>query len=128
MTKYDGFDNWQDVAVNFSNLGYNASDAAKLAEIPEPEEVLVAAYEQGGYEGDAWVVYRNGDKYYTVEGGHCSCYGLEGKWEPEEYESAEALLKCLSKGDWTYGAKKTYIEMVKYILSERVTTTQSDIE
>lgn len=43
-----------------------------------------------------WVVFRKEDKLYEVHGSHCSCYGLEGQWSPEE-TSFEALLDRLEK-------------------------------
>lgn len=55
-------------------------------------EVLYASYNYGCYEGDALVIYRKDDKLYEVNGGHCSCYGLEGQWQPEE-TFPEALKK-----------------------------------
>ena len=121
MATYDGFTDWNDVAASFAGERWGSSlkaeDAVEL--IPEPEEVLVAVNHQEDYEGDAWVVFRNGGKYYTVEGSHCSCYGFEGQWSPEEYPDAASLLAALSKGDWTYGAKKDHIEEVKRLLEKR---------
>jgi hypothetical protein len=123
MAIYDGFDNWAAVAGDFT--GYYDWDeerkAKSLKEIPEPEEVILAAYHQESYEGDAWVIYRNGDKYYTVDGGHCSCYGLEGQWKPEEYPDAKTLFEALDKGDWSYsyGAKKEHYNAVKDLLQQR---------
>lgn len=48
--------------------------------------ILLAAYEYIYYEGDAYVLLFNTQdhKLYEVHGSHCSCYGLEGQWEPEE--------------------------------------------
>lgn len=46
--------------------------------------VLYAWYEYADYSGSAFVLYKKGDKLFEVNGGHCSCYGLEGQWEPEE--------------------------------------------
>ena len=43
--------------------------------------ILFASYGQGGYEGDAWVLFEEDGKLFEVNGGHCSCYGLEGQWE-----------------------------------------------
>lgn len=62
---------------------------------PAPDEILIAVYQTGDYEGSSVVAYRNGDKYYYVYGGHCSCYGLEGQFEPEEYESKELFIAAL---------------------------------
>lgn len=119
---YDGFENWHDVAVNF-DTGYSWDDeskAAALAKIPEPEEVILAANNQGGYEGDAWIVYRNGEQYYEVEGDHCSCMGFEGQFDPQEYENVALFLDVLNKRDWNYGAKEKYNEAVKLILKSRI--------
>lgn len=57
----------------------------------EPEEVIYAGYDIDGYEGSALVIYRQGGKVFEVTGGHCSCYGLEGQWEPEEFDYATYL-------------------------------------
>jgi hypothetical protein len=35
------------------------------------------------YDGCALVVYEKGGTLYEVNGSHCSCYDLEGQWEPE---------------------------------------------
>lgn len=55
-------------------------------------EVLFAEYSYESYEGSAFVLFKRDGKLYEVSGGHCSCYGLEGQWDPEE-TSPEALLK-----------------------------------
>jgi hypothetical protein len=93
-----GFDNWKDVSDQFTGT-YSWSDT-KPTPIPEPEEVIVANYETASYEGHALVVFRNGEKFYTVDGSHCSCYGLEGQWEPEEYDTPELLLAALKKASY----------------------------
>jgi hypothetical protein len=77
---------------------------------PLPDEVIAADYDGGGYDGAAFVVYRNGDKYYTVSGSHCSCYGLEDQWEPEEY-TKEQLIAALQKMEpgWRSEAENTVL-------------------
>lgn len=80
----DLFTCWNDVRREFA------------CDEPEPDEVVTASYSYEDYSGRAWVVYRNGDKFFEVEGGHCSCYGLEDQWKPEEYEPSvflEALFR-----------------------------------
>ena len=57
---------------------------------PTEEELLFASYGGGSYEGDATMVWRHGGKLYETQGSHCSCYGLEGQFEPEE-TTVEAL-------------------------------------
>lgn len=59
--------------------------------------ILLASYLQEGYEGDAFVLFQKDGKLFEVNGGHCSCYGLEGQWEPKE-SSVEELRHRLEKG------------------------------
>lgn len=47
-------------------------------------EILLASYTYEDYNGDAFVLFRKDGKLFEVNGGHCSCYGLEGQWDPEE--------------------------------------------
>jgi hypothetical protein len=70
---HGAFDCWADVMSAFA------------VEFPEPDEVLLAHYNIDGYEGSAAVLYCNRGTYFYVSGSHCSCYGLEGQWAPEEY-------------------------------------------
>ena len=44
------------------------------------------------YEGAAHVFYLHEGKLWEVSGAHCSCYGLEDQWEPEEGD-VRAVLK-----------------------------------
>ena len=69
-----------------------------------PEEVLIAWYEYEYYSGQAVVLYRQDNKLYLVNGGHCSCNGLEGQWEPDEV-TVPQLRMFLDKG--------TYFDQVK---------------
>lgn len=46
--------------------------------------ILFASYAYEDYSGDAFVLFEQDGKLFEVNGGHCSCYGLEGQWEPEE--------------------------------------------
>lgn len=69
--------------------------------IQEPEgiEILLASYTYIWYEGTAFVLYRDkkDGKLYEVNGGHCSCYGLEEQWAPEE-TNVEVLRHRIEKG------------------------------
>lgn len=47
-------------------------------------KILLASYSYENYSGNAFVLFKKGGKYYEVNGSHCSCYGLEDQWEPEE--------------------------------------------
>ena len=65
-------------------------------------EVLLASYRTGSYDGEAFVLFSRGGKLFEVNASHCSCYGLEGQWEPEE-TSVAALMSRMENGD--LGAK-----------------------
>ncbi len=59
--------------------------------------VLLASYDTSSYESYAFVLFERGGKLYEVNGSHCSCYGLEGQWAPEETTVA-ALRHRLENG------------------------------
>lgn len=46
--------------------------------------ILFASYELGDYCGDAFVLFVENGTLYEVNASHCSCYGLEDQWTPEE--------------------------------------------
>ena len=79
-----GFDNWSDVLNNF-----------KEPESLEPE-IVVAYYDDEDYDGNAVVLFKQFDEYGWVEGSHCSCYGLEGQWEPELYDK-DMMISVLNR-------------------------------
>lgn len=58
---------------------------------PNSMDVRFAIYgDTYGYSGSAHVLFVRDGKLYEVNGSHCSCYGLEGQWYPEE-TSVEAI-------------------------------------
>lgn len=59
--------------------------------------ILIASYDLGDYCGDAFVLYVENGRLYEVHGSHCSCYGLEDQWEPEE-TMFSALKHRIEKG------------------------------
>lgn len=99
MEIYEGlFGSWADVQRQFE------------MNVPEPEQVIYAEYDQPGYDGWANVFYRIGDQFYWAYGSHCSCYGLEGQWDPEEYD-AQSLVHALRKGNhWRLSENARQIE------------------
>lgn len=48
------------------------------------EKILFATYTNENYEGSAYALFVKDGKLFEVHGGHCSCYGLEDQWIPEE--------------------------------------------
>ncbi len=59
--------------------------------------ILFASYSYENYSGDAFVLFEKDGKLYEVNGSHCSCYGLEGQWAPEE-TNVQALKYRLYEG------------------------------
>lgn len=103
-----GWTNSQDVLNSF-NASSEALDGCR---------VFVACYRDTDYSGSAYVLYASGKTLYEVHGGHCSCYGLEGQWEPEDttIESIQFRLKngnldvCMGgQGDKVLHAVKRYL-------------------
>jgi hypothetical protein len=80
-------------------------------------EILYAAYECDGYECDAMVLYRDrAGHYFEVYGSHCSCYGLEDQWEPEETTLASLKLRAergAFKGTYSVTSWDVLIRLVK---------------
>ena len=58
---------------------------------------LFASYSYENYSGDAFVLLEKDNELYEVNGGHCSCFGLEGQFKLES-TSLEALEHRLIKG------------------------------
>ena len=63
-------------------------------------KVLLAWYGYGSYCGEALVIFRKDGKLYEVNASHCSCFGLEGQWTPEE-----TTLDALRMRDLTSSSK-----------------------
>ena len=64
-------------------------------------DILVAYYGDESYEGYAYVLFMKNGKLYEVCGGHCSCHGLEGQWDPEE-TSWDVIDKYVDEGNLPY--------------------------
>lgn len=86
-----------DVISNF-NL-----DTAQ-AEVLRAADRVYAVYGHEDYDGWAFVLYRTQGRWYEVHGSHCSCYGLEGQWEPEE-----AVLQAVARYDCDTASWKAFI-------------------
>lgn len=83
----------------------NEEDVCKEFAIDSIDGVIIfAAYEIDGYDGSADVIFVSQGKFFHVQGSHCSCYGLEDQWEPEEMP-IEALRHIVNKG---YGPLNTF--------------------
>lgn len=76
--------------------------------------ILFASYGEDNYSGDAWVLFEQDGKLYEVNGSHCSCYGLEGQWCPEEVSLKEIENRIINgtfgKDDWSGNEFKNEIK------------------
>ena len=96
---FGGFNNLEDIAREFADEPYNRK--RKIPEnLPTEEQIIFAAYEGGSYDGAAIVVYEKDGKLYEVNGSHCSCYGLEGQWAPEETTREALAMRKLASYDY----------------------------
>lgn len=116
MNKYSGeFDNRLDVARNF-NEGVGQRYEGEFTpneNFPAEEDILVASYAAGNYDGAAFVLFRKGDKLYEVNGSHCSCFGLEDQWEPEE-----TTLDAITMRKKAYGMTDEAWDLVQKLAAE----------
>jgi hypothetical protein len=102
-----------------------------MSEFQEPAEtfdgceILFAVYETPDYEGYAFVLFAKDGVLYEVNGSHCSCYGLEGQWEPEKVNAQELVNRT---GTSSYGVVpqfgKEIVEVVTAFLWKATITGQ----
>ncbi|ASZ76375.1 hypothetical protein [Proteus phage PM2] len=72
----------------FMDLFTSKEDICNEFQIPPDvladKEIVLAYYDCEDYCGCAIVIYVDTlGQFWEVHGSHCSCYGLEGQWEPE---------------------------------------------
>lgn len=103
--KYIGFGDLENMLQEFEHGkwlgdGRYAKDDVFIAapDAPTDDEIVIACYNQQSYDGDAFVLYRRDGRLYEVNGSHCSCYGLEGQWKPEETTAAALKMQKNSYG------------------------------
>lgn len=73
---------------------------------------MFAAYENESYEGYALVIFSKEGKLYEVNGSHCSCYGLEDQWSPEETSLDALRMRKYSYGNMQYDLEQFLIDFV----------------
>jgi hypothetical protein len=86
----------------YLGLFADRADVAREFEVElDPDvAIVVAAYEYEDYSGAAFVVFLQGNRLWEVTGSHCSCYGLEGQWNPEEASLRELTRRPSFLGGW----------------------------
>jgi hypothetical protein len=98
--KYFGvFSDRESVAREFDEGRGSRFDASfVIAEtFPTDDQILFAVYDCPPYEGVAFVVFERDGILYEVHGSHCSCWGLEDQWEPEETSRAALAIRRLDQ-------------------------------
>lgn len=73
-------------------------------------DFVYSEYNQGSYEGDAFVVFIRDGKLFEVNASHCSCYGLDGTWEPEETTLSALLARPNVPPEAKENLKKMVVE------------------
>jgi hypothetical protein len=62
--------------------------------------ILFASYYYRNYHGEAWILFEENKELFEINASHCSCFGLEGQFDPEKVILKE-LKNRLEKG--TFG-------------------------
>lgn len=126
------FENIESIVSEFEIDDYErwAKDEDKLRKNTEVVEafkkryiILYADYEYENYSGDAYVLGFDKEKgtWFEVHGSHCSCYGLEGQWEPEYFNTLQDLKNVLAKRNWyaekpyAYEARSNSLDLQKWL-------------
>lgn len=87
-----GSDNYDGHGLEGLKAGFEIGDDMLVG-----VDILLASYSYENYYGDAFVLFKRDGKLWEVNASHCSCYGLEGQWEPEE-TSVESIERRISTG------------------------------
>ena len=87
----------QEAIGDFYNENEKDNKERFVSEILADMKWLFGSYSYAIYSGDAFVIFKKEDTIFEVNGGHCSCYGLEGQRKPEE-TTLPAILDRLDHG------------------------------
>lgn len=93
----------------YKNVQVWLENKARMEEalrIYENRQFLFAYYSTEGYEGEAFVFFEENGKLYEVNGSHCSCYGLENQFAPEEVTLEELHFRAKKGACHQYGGQK----------------------
>jgi hypothetical protein len=90
--------------TDLSQLKVHLLEEYKATENQLKGITILVAYESVGSWGcdsSSFFLFRQGGKLWEVHGSHCSCYGFEDQWLPEE-TSLVALKDRAEKGNVFY--------------------------
>lgn len=101
---YGRWDNYEEMVNDWKGTRWKWSEKDDPAPegMPTKDELLFASYGGSSYDGDAILIWNRAGKLYEAQGSHCSCFGLEGQFEPEETTLA-ALAMRERPGTCKYG-------------------------
>ncbi len=86
---------------------------------------IQASYDICGYDGNADILYVQNGKLFEVHGGHCSCYGLEGQWSPEEtFPEAALKQECFQNNELLLALHEDPLVMVE--IMKHISTPAND--
>lgn len=86
-----------DVIYDFEDLRFAESERQeKVVKSYDNINILFASYSYENYSGDAYVLFEKNGKLFEVFGSHCSCYDLEGQFEPDEVSLEELNMRLLN--------------------------------
>lgn len=110
------FDDIKSVIENFETV-YNSSDLEEFLNRDYKDiNIILATYEVDGYDGYAYVLFERNGNLYEAHGSHCSCYGLEDQWSPDEVNIKELEHRLL---EGTFG-ESSYSGNFKKELCEKL--------
>lgn len=111
--------NWQTLEDMKKDFWPGYCEEHKLTDELNNVNVLLASYGTPSYEGYAFVLFERDGKLYEVNGSHCSCFGLEGQWEPEE-TTVEAIQHRINRGNLGKGdyQENPFAEELQKVLAE----------
>jgi hypothetical protein len=115
MTRQIYFDGWEDGGMEKMGWDFQCTPT-DLVDI----EVLFASYTYEDYDGYAFVLFRKDGKLYEVHGSHCSCFGLEGQWDPQETTLASLQLRYERTGFDSYTRRsEPALQAIKLLEAEQ---------
>ena len=92
----ESFESWAQVRENFN--GYGSDTVAVAVAVPDKEPRFVfAIYARRPTKGTR-TFFSKTEKKSSASGSHCSCFGLEGQWKPEQMP-VEQSSKLIHLGD-----------------------------
>lgn len=105
VSNFIGFNSYQDIEDQYDSPGC-LKDA----------QVLFAYYSYEDYSGSSLVIFSKDGKLYEVNGSHCSCYGLEGQWNPEETTFDFIEMRFIENSSYVFRDNPEPLEILKNVI------------